>query len=261
MTARPLERDFPLRSPLSVRLPIDVPRDELLLELEEEMDKRRRVYPGFVDRQTMTQDQANHHLAVWQALIDDHRRIDAMGDIYQRVGMGPQLRTHNDPPWRGTWDGRVRELRRELALRRTTYPKWIASPTNPLTQADARQKLERLDAIHHRYWCGLEHFIAPLPVEYPDDAAALAQLDSAAYLAHPLIRARFARVRDMGRWQRGFLPAGQAPTDGRALELDDRLNPPVIGHWTGTRWAEGRQAPGRPIDRPIYYVREQERAA
>jgi hypothetical protein len=261
MTVRPLERDFALRSALSLRAPIDVPEDEQMLELEEEMARRKRLYPGFVERQMMEAEEARHHIAVWQALIDDHHRAQAFYAAYRREGMTPAVKLANDPPWRGSWDGRVRELRRELALRRAAYPKWIANPTNPLTEADARRKMERLDAIHHRYWCDLEHFLPPLIVDHPDDAAELAALDAAAYLAHPLIRADFARVRDMGRWQRGFLPIDSAPVDGRALELDDRINPNTIGHWTGRRWAEGRQAPGRPLKYQPSYYREQEQAA
>lgn len=265
MTARPLERDFPLRSPLSLRAPIDVPEDEQLLELEEEMAKRRRVYPGFVERQTMTEEQASHHINVWQAIIDDHRRTAAKIAYWQRHGFeGGATKLMNDPPWRGTWDGRIRELRRELALRRTAYPKWIANPTNPLTEADARRKLERLDALHYRYWSGLEHFIPPLPAAHPKEAPQLAKLPAADYLRHPLIQADFGKVRDMAYWQRGFLPIDKAPIDGRTIELDGVYAGTAIAHWTGTHWAEGQrppQGPVKPITFQPYYYREQEQAA
>jgi len=271
MTARELERDFPLRSALAVRAPIDVPEDEQLLELEDELAKRRRVYPGFVERGTMTEEQASHHINVWQALIDDHRRTAAKVAHWQRHGFErPATRLMNDPPWRGTWDGRIRELRRELALRRTAYPKWIANPTNPLTEAEARRKLERLDAIHHRYWIGLEHFIPPLPAAHPDEAAQLATLSAADYLRHPLIRADFDKIRDMVAWQQGLLPLRAMPDQERTFHVTALPQRPTApAYWTGRGWARGNRwdgptgpiGPHQPLDFHPSYFREQEQAA
>lgn len=257
MTNRALERDFALRSPLSRRAPADIGDEEKLQELQDEMDKRRRLYPGFVERQTMTADQARHHIAVWQALVDDHLRRQAIIGLQRQ---GQPTRLVNDPPWRGDWDGRVRELRRELALRRTGYPKWIANPTNPLTEGEARRKLECLDAIHYDYWVHLAWFTAPDAAAHPLDAAHLATLSAADYLAHPLKRADMAALRDFAWWQRGYQPLDRAPVDGRAVELAGMVRDASTAHWAGY-WAQGEHRPGRPIDFHPHYFREQETAA
>ena len=153
MTARELAHDFPLASDLARRTPCELDRDELLAELEHELDKRLRVYPGHIKSGTMKRADAEHHIAVWRALIDDHRQADAA--IAAMLGRpAPSL----DAPHAFDWPTRIRELRRELAMRRNAYPKWIASPTNPLTQDIAIAKLERLDAVHAHYWLHLFGF-------------------------------------------------------------------------------------------------------
>lgn len=256
MTARELARDFPLRSALSRRAPDQVPPDEQLLELDEEMARRRRVYPGFVDRGTMAAEEAERHLAVWQAIIDDYRRGIAL-DRLQHAGRQAEARLHNDPPWRFTWDMRVRELRRELALRRTAYPKWIANPTNPLTAQDAQRKLERLDAVHNGYWTWLQHFHAPLAATHPDVAA----LPAREKLAHPVMQRQMWDIRNMKHWQDGFLPIHRAPSDGRPIELESLAGAVTMGHWTGRYWARGIARPSQPLDFQPFYFREQEQAA
>ena len=270
MTARPLDPAFPIQSDLSLRAPIDVPEDEQLLELEEEMEKRQRVYPGFVERQMMDGEDARRHIAIWQALIDDHHRNRHFIAALQAQGMTPAVKLANDPPWRGNWPDRVRELRRELALRRAAYPKWIANPTNPLTEADARRKMERLDAIHHRYWIGLEHFNPPIAAAFPDDAAQLAALDAAAYLAHPLIRGQFQAVRDMIAWQAGMQPLDRLPAGERTFHVAPCCrSPSTPAYWTGRLWARGQRlancagpiGPHQPLTFRPQYFREQEKAA
>ena len=151
--------DFPEQSPGAVRQPASVPLAEQRAELEAELDRRRRLYPRSVDRNTMTAATMEHELAVFSAMIDDYRR------------------SLQDPrPYTLDWRSRIIALRRELAMRRTAYPKWVASGSNPLTQADATVRLERLDAVYHQYWRWLFCFDAPamtLDLDAADRAAEL----------------------------------------------------------------------------------------
>lgn len=120
-------------------------------KLEAELDRRRRLYPRSVERRTMPPETMEHELAIFAAMLDD----------YHRSPLDPR-------PFRFDWRTRIVALRRELAMRRTAYPKWAASPSNPLTEAEARDRLERLDAVYHRYWRWLLCFDPPietLPLE------------------------------------------------------------------------------------------------
>jgi hypothetical protein len=137
--------DFPEISPGTLRHPATVPWDEQRAELAAELERRRRLYPRSVERQTMTPETMHHEIAVFAAMLHD----------YDRAPDRPR-------PFELDWRTRIIALRRELTLRRTAYPKWVASPSNPLTEADARQRLERLDAVYHRYWRWLLCFDPPL---------------------------------------------------------------------------------------------------
>jgi hypothetical protein len=153
MTRQPLTDDFAMRSAGTSAPPHLVDRHDMLLELEDELDKRLRVYPAHVERAMMKREDAEYHVGVWRAIIADHHRYEAAQA--RRDGHGYTI----DPaPYTYDWEARVRELRRELATRRNAYPKWIASPANPLTAEVAARKLTRLDAVHWRYWMQLFAF-------------------------------------------------------------------------------------------------------
>ncbi len=169
MTRQPLTDDFAMRSLGTTAAPHLVDTRDMLIELEEELDKRVRVYPGHVERQLMKREDAEHHIAVWRAIIADFHRAEAAAA--RRAGHGYAF----DPaPYTHDWEARMRELRRELATRRNAYPKWIASPANPLTAEAAARKLTRLDAVHWRYWMRLFAF------DERDDAIDLTRLAHAA---------------------------------------------------------------------------------
>lgn len=154
MTLKPLIGDaFPLASVGAAQAPHMVERGDMLIELDEELDKRLRVYPAQVARGTMTQDASDRHLALWRAIVADHHRGEA---AIARLMRRPYA--IDAAPLALDWDGKVRELRRELAMRRNAYPKWIASPTNPLTAPAAARKLAAIDAVHWRYWMELYCF-------------------------------------------------------------------------------------------------------
>lgn len=149
MTLRPLDFDFALRSELSTRGPSHVALDEYLLEIDRELEHRARAYPRFVAKGSMTEPEAARHVAVLCAIRDDYLRLPFP------AGGDPRW-PHRDSDVRHTWDDKVRELRRELALRRAIYPKRIAG--NILSRPDAALRMERLEAVHADYWRGLFMF-------------------------------------------------------------------------------------------------------
>lgn len=140
MTLKPLDFDFPIMSDLSVRPPHAVPAEEMRAEIEQELADRRGFYRRLVAKQTMTQEDADRHIAIFEAIAAD-------------------LAWHADEQDEGgtahSWDAKVRELRREIALRRNRWPKRIASPSDPIDAAGATRRMERLEAVHFKYWIDL----------------------------------------------------------------------------------------------------------
>jgi hypothetical protein len=180
MAAEPLGFDFPLMSPLSVRAPHAVPREEMLAEVEQELADRRGFYGRMVARQKMSAGDAARHIDTLTAIGADLRE--------------PGLPTYS-------WADKVRELRRELAIRRAAWPRRIAKPGDPLDEATAIRRMERLDAVHFAYWIQLfesdDEFhgrsLAP-PHFLPSDGSAMG-----------VIRAYVWRIWD---WERRALAAG-----------------------------------------------------
>ena len=157
---KPLSRAFACRSELARRGVADVPTDEALRELRDELDKRQRVYPANVAKGTMKQDEAMRFIAIWRAIIADWNGADG-------TAFG--------------WEAKVRELRRELAIRRAAYPKWVSVKTHPLNAAEAARKLECLDAVHWRYWGALFAFTPGATDRFDDPArfAFIARMEAA----------------------------------------------------------------------------------
>ncbi len=214
MTARPLERDFLLVSPIvgDHATPDYVTAEDCLLEMDAEMDRRRAAYPKFVEKNQMTPEQMRWHIDVWAAMIDDHVRTLPLGA--RRAA----------EPYRYTWEIRIRELRRELAMRRAAYPKWIANPAHPLDLDVARAKLVALDHVHYRYWYGW-CLLPPVPFTHPREAGDVLALDAPQYLAHPIIEARRAKARKLIAWQSG--ESDQAPD----LTFPGQLRPDEHGRY------------------------------
>lgn len=141
MTLKPLAFDFPLMSDLSVRPPHAVPADEGLAEVRQELAEREGFYRRLVAKGTMAQADADRHIAIFAAIA---------ADLTADARSAGQL-----PSSTFAWDAKVRELRRELALRRNRWPKRIDAPSDPLDQATAVRRMERLEAVHFRYWVEL----------------------------------------------------------------------------------------------------------
>lgn len=136
MTARPLTFDFPMMSELAERPPHAIPQDEILLGAEEELDHRRAAYPDLVRNRRLRPDDADRHLGIWHWIVEDLR---ALGDI-----------DRTPPAQRFPWRDGVREIRRELALRRNMIGQQLAQKR--LTGHEARLRLERIDGLHWMWW-------------------------------------------------------------------------------------------------------------
>lgn len=137
MNNRPLGFDFSLMSPLSRHHPRVKLGEAHFLMAEDELLDRRRLYPRLIEQQRMKADEAERHLRVWTAIVEDIRPEPARyfgGDV--------------------DWEDKVRELRRELSIRRNTYPNQIARRQR--TEDTARRNCELLDQVHFCCWMGTD---------------------------------------------------------------------------------------------------------
>lgn len=168
MTARPLAHDFAPRSELADRAPGDVSFADMVRELADERAQRATTYPHLINKGTLSAPDAARHMAIWRAIEADF----AAAAPHQDHPGAPEANAAA-PKNAVPWDDKIRELRRELALRRTAYPKWIAKPVHPLTATEAARKLAALDAIHWRYWHRLFAF-TPAGIDPRTDLSRLA---------------------------------------------------------------------------------------
>lgn len=207
MTERRLSDDFAMRSPFVDRQPHRVPLADILAEVSREVHRRRTAYPAMVARGSLDQAEAQRHQAVLAAIEADLAREVA------RTGASPGLPAEDDAPAIG-WAAKVRELRRELAIRRAAYPKWVASATNPLTEAEARTRLEAFDAAHFLYWHALFAFDAYRPFVDRIEAARAGEARALARIAlladRGAERARGPAWRDHGDEPDGRVDPGAA---------------------------------------------------
>ena len=162
MTTRPLDFTFPLMSDLSKVAPHTIPVDEQLLEVELEEDYRLRTYPAQVKRGAMTEDGVNRHLVIWKQI-----RLDL---TQPPADFPPLARQHYWQEWCDRraaspvrWADKVRELRRELAMRRNFYPKQIQKGGD---RAELGRRMERLEAVHFSYWISMDYLD---PIAEPKD--------------------------------------------------------------------------------------------
>lgn len=210
MTLAPLGFDFPLMSPLSTRPPHAVPREEMLIELDEELNARAHSYPLLVAQRRMKEEEARRHIAVLAAVRDD------LADPAAPAG-------RDGFPW----DAKVRELRRELAIRRNAWPQAIRA--RRLGAAEAARRMERLEAVHFAYFVDLDHADdasfpgSPPPHRLPCDARFGA------------LRAHHWRV---WQWERAALAAGHPAARAYMRPFYARIDagePVAAGLWNHFR--------------------------
>lgn len=151
--------DFRMLSPESAH-PCDVPLQVMIDEALRELAGRRQRHPGYVATERMTERESAHELAVMASIVADLRMAQASWRP-SGIAFAPDKTV--------TWTAKVETLRRELAIRRAAYPRWIER--GQLNAAVAHGQMERLEAIHWMYWVNAMFW---LPDERMDDAATLA---------------------------------------------------------------------------------------
>lgn len=168
MTAHPLDFTFPAMSapvardgaeavPLSARAPHTVPLDEIALGLEAEHDRRRQQYPRLVERRRLAAEEAERHQAILRQIIDDLTPLPADIPPLAHARRAEEQRARRSAS-AFRWADKVRELRRDLAIRRNTWPRRIAE--GRAFTRDDRAIIEALEAAHWRYWIRLDHWDA-----------------------------------------------------------------------------------------------------
>lgn len=124
----------PVTPDLSTRHPT-VSFADALDELRREIAARRRTYPDWITRGRMTQAEADHQLALFEAIAADVER-------YARFVSTRQLAP---PAHKFSWHQRREALRREADLRARIFPEWIAK--GRLEQGEADRRTSILAAI------------------------------------------------------------------------------------------------------------------
>lgn len=155
-------RDFPWRSPLSVRPPDhSVPVLDQLAEVEGEIARRNAPagYPALIAKNTLTAEDAALHIAILGAIRDDlaDEAWPATYHLALQQGRQPAPRPLRAGP-DFAWDLKLREIRRELSIKRNALPRRLASASGTITEADARRILECWDALHWRTFAYLAGF-------------------------------------------------------------------------------------------------------
>lgn len=123
---------------LSTRYP-EVRVADALEELRRERAARLRTYPSQIDRGRMTQADADHQIAL----------LDAVAESVTRWGhfLVRRERQPSESPY--SWHQRRSAIARELEQRARLYPEWIA--LGKLAQSDADKATRRLAAIADLY--------------------------------------------------------------------------------------------------------------
>lgn len=159
-------------------------------ELDRELHARRAAYPRRIQNGQLSQEEADYHLAEFQVLVDDARARQALivwHDGGKQAEAWAALQRLDarvaDHMTRWTWSDLVAGLRREIDLRRRGYPRWIAKGS--LTKDDARHRLERLEAVHFKWWRLGHHYMPDQLAREPWTASALQwEIFCAAYRPH-----------------------------------------------------------------------------
>lgn len=135
------DADFALHCDLTAdffdRLAGGIDRADLVAEIEVELVYRRATYPKRIELGRIDPDQADRQIAI-------------MGEIRDQLPHPGNNHAEGDADF--TWSDKVRELRREITMRRLLYPGWIADPKSPLTRETAILRLARIEYVHELYW-------------------------------------------------------------------------------------------------------------
>lgn len=146
----PLDFTFTPMSATSHRAPWSIDLDEQEAELRDELADRRDLYPALVAKgRGLTQEDADRHILVWDEIVADCTVIpaDVPADRWGRLTAEARRRRLEA---RILWEEKVREIRREIAIRRRSYAGKVEK--GRMLAGIAHEKIERLEAVHWRYW-------------------------------------------------------------------------------------------------------------
>lgn len=157
---KPLANDFTLLSP-GARHPNEIYLAKQLAEIRRELDYRRRFYGDWVNKGRLTELAKAHEIAMFEEIEHDFvalQRLDETG-IWSDPGSGDEpldIAAVHD-----AWQAKVRALRREIMLRRNTYRKRVDQ--GRMSPEDATKHLERIEAVHWRYWMDGFRIVPAIP--------------------------------------------------------------------------------------------------
>ena len=132
-----------------------------LAEIERERHHRLSSYPSFIERDTMTADEAEAGIIAFEAIAQDLAGLSAPGSY-----------APHPLPWRTKLDA----LRHEIIKRRRSYVRQIDREL--LTVADARARMSAIEAVHWSYWAQLFAWCTPADVDDARHKALVAHGDA-----------------------------------------------------------------------------------
>jgi len=139
-----LRYDFPLYSLGSLTLSEQPDTALLAAEVERSAAAHRAAAPARVARGAMTSEEAERIGLVLDSIAADLAAVAALRP-------GERLRDRVPRPGdRWTWEDKIHVLRREIHFRRAFDPGHVEK--GRLTAAAAKERLERLEAVHDAYW-------------------------------------------------------------------------------------------------------------
>jgi hypothetical protein len=151
----PLDPNFPLYTPGARRLyHFEQHEDQALLttELKRTHEALAATLMAKIDKGQLTEEEAAALAGPRLAIIADLEAQDAWlaaGGGASGWSLAEKLRElHREN--RVTWATKVGELRREIEGRRIAYPAMVEKGT--LTQDQAKQQLDAVEAVHDLYW-------------------------------------------------------------------------------------------------------------
>jgi len=162
---------FPCLSPESAT-PRNLPAAALLEELERELQQRRAYYPGRVEKGIMDREAAEQGIDLMQLLAEDVRVDMILDTMFADMPDGVTPPVEAWAPLQRqqevaaalvkatSWADIIARLQQEITQRRHYYPIWVTKKT--IDQATARAQLERIEAVHYRWWVLGHHFRADI---------------------------------------------------------------------------------------------------
>lgn len=162
---------FPCISPESAK-PSSLAPQAMLDEVDRELQQRRATYPGRVDKGIMAREDAERGIDLMHALAEDLRADVILDTMFDGLAEGVSPSHDAWAPLQRqqaivaplvaalAWSDVITQLQQEIAQRRHYYPIWVAKKT--LDPTAARRQLERIEAVHYRWWVLGHHFRADI---------------------------------------------------------------------------------------------------